>query len=212
MEDSSRPSSDHLGELIKDLFSLPEYQAAFSEVLDEAIYARASERDLVLATIPRRRESRTYRGRNSMPSGMVLDSEPLVARWQIEVEPSHVGFGDQRALVTLVDRMAQGYIAAVMPQLFAHMATVSAAAGTSLDAGGRPLSVDIIAEALEGMEIDFDDDGTPRPLQILAPPDMKFPSDTEEGQRKINAVIDRKRQQFFAQRRSRQLSGHPLRD
>ncbi|HVA06780.1 MAG TPA: hypothetical protein VNG12_08580, partial [Acidimicrobiales bacterium] len=200
----------HSTEPVADLFLLPEYAAPFAEFMQDGIQRFARAQDSILATMPRRRSKRTYQSRNSMPSGAVLDSEPIVARWQLEVVPADVAEGAGSTLMTMLEGLAQSYVREITPQIFASLATVSTAAGTHVDAAGRPLSAELLAEALDKMEIEFDDDGTPR-IQLVVGPDMRFPENTEEGQRMIDAVIERKRQQFFAQRRHRQLPDHPLR-
>jgi len=200
---------NHLVEPATDLFLLPEYAAAFSEFMQDGIQGLARAQDPILATMPRRRSKRSYQSRNSMPSGVVLDSAPIIARWQLHLVPANVAEGAASTLMSMLEGMAQNYVREVMPQIFASLATVSTAAGTQVDAAGRPFSAELLAEALEKMEIDFDDDGTPR-IQLVVGTDMTIPENTEEGQRIIDAVIERKRQQFFAQRRHRQLPHHPL--
>jgi hypothetical protein len=140
-----------------------------------------------------------------------LDSQPVTVRSVLELKTADIESCDDQALVEALDRQAEEYVASIMPQLFAAMGRASEAVGTSFDAGGHPLSAEVVAEALERMDIDFDDDGTPRLPSIVVGEGTEMPEDTPEGRRIIDDVIARKREQFFAQRRHRQLPRHPLR-
>jgi hypothetical protein len=194
------------------LFSLPEYDHAFVAFINSTVQALAAAKDPVLATMPRARPGRMYHPRNTVVGEQQpLDSQPVTVRSVLELKTADIESCDDQALVEALDRQAEEYVASIMPQLFAAMGRASEAVGTSFDAGGHPLSAEVVAEALERMDIDFDDDGTPRLPSIVVGEGTEMPEDTPEGRRIIDDVIARKREQFFAQRRHRQLPRHPLR-
>jgi hypothetical protein len=194
------------------LFSLPEYDHAFLAFINDSVQALAAAKDPVLATLPRARPGRMYHPRNTVAGEEEpLDSQPVTVRSVLELNIADIESCDDQALIGALDRQAEEYVASIMPQLFAALGRASEAVGTSIDAGGQPLSAEVVAEALELMEIDFDDDGTPRLPSIAVGEGAELPEDTPEGRRIIDDVIARKREQFLAQRRHRQLPRHSLR-
>ena len=194
------------------LFSLPEYDQAFLAFVNGTVQSLAAAKDPVLVTVPRARPGRLYHPRNSIAGEQQpLDSQPVTVRSVLELRTVDIESCDDQALVAALDHQAEEYVASIMPQLFAALGRASEAVGTSFNAGGRPLSAEVVAEALERMEIDFNDDGSPRLPSIVVGEGTQLPEDTPEGRRMIDDVIARKREQFFAQRRHRELPRHPLR-
>ena len=194
------------------LFRLPEYEAAFGSFFYSAIRSLGAAKDPTFGSIPRARSGRRYWPRNTVPGPEPLDAEPMLIESSLEVAREEIESGDTEVLLEKIDRASDQYVASVMPQIFAAISRSSEAVGTHLDAGGKPFTADLLAEALERMEIDFDDDGNARLPTLYVGEGTKLPESDEKGQRKVDDVIARKREQFLAQRRSRQLPRHPLRD
>jgi len=84
---------------------------------------------------------------------------------------------------------------------------VSEEHGNVIDGGGRDF-VDVFAESLETIDITFDDDGRPN-LTIVMHPDLmdktidKKP--TPEQEARLNATLERRREEWRASRRRRDL-------
>ena len=190
-------------------FELPEYQRAFLKFTREAIDGLSRAKDPVLGRMRKGRPERNYVGRNSMPQGQVHEAVPMPVRSEFSLTASEILEGNPTVLGGKLDEMAEGYVASLMPQVFEAIGAATEAAGTNVNAGGKPFSADLFIELLEKMEVDFDDSGQIQ-LQIVIGPDTKIPTPSEEDQRRIDEVIERKRQEFLAKRRSRQLPRHPL--
>ncbi len=81
----------------------------------------------------------------------------------------------------------------------------------TVSADGQPLSHDILLDAIEGVEISFEDDGTARMPTLVMHPNMAeklaaLPPATPEQERRFQDIMQRKQEAFFAGRRSRRLS------
>jgi hypothetical protein len=198
-----------LGDRQTPPFEVPEYQRAFFKFTREAIEGLSSAKDPILGKIRRRPPGRDYVGRNSLPQGEVHEGTPMPVRSEFSLTASEILEGDATVLGAKLDDLADQYVAALMPQVFEAIGAATEAVGTVIDAGGQPLSAGLFIEMLEKMEVEFDDNGQIQ-LQMVIGPNTKIPTPSEEDQRRIDEVIERKRQEFFAKRRSRQLPRHPL--
>jgi hypothetical protein len=80
-----------------------------------------------------------------------------------------------------------------------------------MDAGGQPLSHDLLLKSLEGIEFDFDENGDPIWPTLVMSPSMgeqfrRLPPMTPEQKKALEEMIERKREKFNARKRNRQLS------
>ena len=109
-------------------------------------------------------------------------------------------------LVTLSDSNRES----LARQLFKHMAEVTDASGTSINAGGKPLSSDMILDLLEKVDFDFDEQGNPQFPTFVLPPTaydkFKKLKLTPEQEKRQERIIEEKRAKFNAKKRTRRLS------
>ncbi len=97
--------------------------------------------------------------------------------------------------------------------MFAHISQASEKAGTSVDAGGRPFDFDLFIEALERIQIDFDEDGRPRMPAFFVPPTIaqqiatKLPEweKNPEYKQRVDNLIERKRMEWNDRESRRRL-------
>lgn len=75
-------------------------------------------------------------------------------------------------IVQKLDEAAQDIAKQHMRLLFTTVTESSQRAGTAYDAGGRPFHMGMFLDALEGMQVDFDDDGRPKLPTIVMHPDQ----------------------------------------
>jgi hypothetical protein len=194
----------------KSLFVLPEYDDAFVRFTDGAVHALANARDEVLAQMPRVRQRRTYRPRNSIAESTVHESPTMPASMLFELSLEAIRQCDADAVAEALSSVADQYLAAVMPQIFATLGSLTSATGNTLDTGGQGLTAEHILQMCEQVAIVFDDDGTPHLPALVMHPDDQRPDWTEEHAKRLREIIERKWQQFLAERRSRQLPRNPL--
>jgi hypothetical protein len=207
--DSRDPTAD-LITTVEPPFFLPEYQGAFIKFIQNALKVLSNAKDPILRQLrSQRKPTRSYLGRNSLPGGQTLESAPLPTRTEFLMQMLELMEGDVDVLGQQLKAGATAYTDSLMSQIYAAMADSATAVGNAVDAGGEPFSADLFIEMLERTEVHFDKAGTPQ-LQIIIPEGIHISDPSEDEQRRINEVIDRKRTEFFAQRRSRELPRHPL--
>jgi len=129
----------------------------------------------------------------------------------MEFNASEIIAGDMDSVYQAIDSAAEQNVDQTMPYFFSQMSDISEAVGTTVDAGGIPMSWDLVNELLERIEIPFDHDGNPSiPALVLSPETAaRIPTITPDQQRVRDEIIERKRQDFLARRRTRRLPGHP---
>jgi len=95
-------------------------------------------------------------------------------------------------------------------QFFKNLSEITDATGRSVNAGGQPLTVDLILDLIEKVEFDFDDDGNPQyPTLVLHPDAIKRLQELEftpEQEQRQKQIIEEKRARFNASKRTRRLS------
>jgi hypothetical protein len=87
---------------------------------------------------------------------------------------------------------------------------VTDATGNSISAAGQSLSHDLILDAIERVEIDFDDEGNPRMPSLMAHPQTLVPlariQPTDEQERRYEQIMTAKKAAHDAKKRHRRLS------
>lgn len=93
--------------------------------------------------------------------------------------------------------------------MFDHLSTVLEGTGNSIDAAGRDF-FDVFIETLEKIDVPFDEEGKVQ-LTIVMHPDqltkMRERHLTPEQEVKINEILSRRREEWIASRRRRELPG-----
>jgi hypothetical protein len=88
-----------------------------------------------------------------------------------------------------------------------HISAVTEEYGNTIDATGRDFA-DAFADSLETMDISFDDEGQPK-LTIVMHPDqvekLRENPPTPEQEARIDAILSRRREEWLASRRRRDL-------
>jgi len=88
--------------------------------------------------------------------------------------------------------------------------TITSVSGNTVDARGEPISVEQILEVFEKYPLEFNEKGEViPPLLVMGPAVHKIFMDlkpTTEQQSRMNEIIERKRTEFNAGKRSRRLS------
>jgi hypothetical protein len=116
---------------------------------------------------------------------------------------------DIEEFLPIILKVVDEYVSA-MGSTFANIARdITDATGNTIDAGGRPLSWDLIIDGLEQKEIAFDKDGrmnetlvmNPKTAALLASIEMT-PAQTA----RLERVLQKKRDEWDAKQRTRRLS------
>ena len=84
-------------------------------------------------------------------------------------------------------------------------------AGNVVSADGKPFSVDLLLEVLEGVDLDFDEEGQPSGFRLVAHPKF-YPSikkviSQAESDPRYQALMERKREEWRVRENNRELVG-----
>jgi hypothetical protein len=191
------------------LFALPEYSAAARETAYMAIEALAVARSALLSKMRKESTEAIPVSRFTSADGEELEILPTAVRVPLSVDIPSVVSGDLGSLRAALDAAAEEQEKAIAHALFSGISELTDYTGNKVDAGGRPISWDLITDTLEKMEIAFDEDGkmdltlvvhpdTAKKLEELGPP-------TPEQQARYDAVLETKRQEWQARKRQRRL-------
>jgi hypothetical protein len=201
-----------VGKLSSRLFALPEYELAQFELFHAAVGALMKAKDTLYGQIQHGDRSEAIPAtQNTMPSGEVVTSEPIMMKSKVVFEWDDIRQCNLDALAGQADIAAEERLAVIMPRLFDMLGRTSVAAGTATDMAGAPLTFESYLAAFSKIELQFRDDGEPVMPQLVVHPDTakilkSLPPWTAEQQKVWDAMIEGKRKDYFARRRSRKLS------
>jgi hypothetical protein len=192
-------------------FATDEYERELKAFIGTAISQLMWKKDPVLGLIRSEERSRVSHTRLTMRSGQVVENAPITTEMTFAVETQDVIAGRTDTLLVAVDNMADQGLAQLMPRVFGDLQRVCEASGNVVGGAGQGPSHDLIIKTLAALELDFDEHGNLiYPTMICSPTILaKFaalPPPTPEQEQALAALIERKREEFYARRRHRQLS------
>ena len=150
---------------------------------------------------------------NTMPSGDVVRLEPVSMESPVVFSFVQIREFDVDHVAVLMNEIAAKHVEIMMKHMFQQMADLCSATGNSIDAGGAPVSHDLILDMLETVEISFNEAGEPKMPTMVVSPEMAetlraLPLPTAEQMRRREEILERKRNEFDARKRHRKLFRH----
>ena len=194
------------------IFKLPEYLLAERGFTYKAIETIARASDPVISQLQVEENVERTSTQYSLPSGETLEMQEIVVGTDATLNFIDVLDGNLSGYYTLVYEMSQELIRKFVPKFYEHVATVIDAYGGTVNADGQPLSHELMLELFERKQISFDEEGNISKDEILVVgPQMaeelrQLPPRTPEQERKWNEMLERKRQEFNAGKRTRRIS------
>lgn len=192
-------------------FSLPEYSRAFERFIRESVKHLMDAKDQLWAMMPKSEPIPAIPiMQNTMPSGQIVQNSPFVISAAFEFRLRDYRSCNIEELMVQIDGLADQHLSAVMPQLFNLIARTCDAAGTTVNAGGRPINFELFYEGLQKIHIAFDREGKPELPVLVVNPEMAqiiraLPALTPEQQKLVDDLIERKRNEYNARKRHRKL-------
>lgn len=129
-----------------------------------------------------------------------------------EVPIADVPFLIGGKLNSKLEEIAQAIIAESAKRFFKKVGESSEKAGTTMDAGGKPVSAELLLDMSEKMQTDFSSDGNPLGSWIVHPnmlPAMKKASEDIENdpelKRRQADILERQREAWIARESNRKL-------
>jgi hypothetical protein len=139
-----------------------------------------------------------------------VDQDMPIIEAESSVDVAVIRSTDIKGYAAFLYDLAESSIEAFAREFFKGLGEVTEAVGTSVDAEGRPFSFDLLNDMLEKLHIEFDEEGEPvLPALIMHAKmaerigDMKPTAEQEELHAEI---IERKRKEYYAKKRTRRLS------
>lgn len=192
------------------LFGLPEYSEATQAVITEAIDAVARALDPIYGQIHVERSAIPLRTRLSLPDGKTIEHGPDTATSTLTVSGPDAMSGDFSSVYASIHSAAEDFLKSFIPALFGYISEVTDATGNVVSGDGKGPTWDLYLDAVERMDLEFDEDGKPH-IQMVMHPDTaeKFealgPPSLEQVAR-FEAMMQRKKAEVDARRRRRTLS------
>ncbi len=130
---------------------------------------------------------------------------------KLEVKFDEVEKMNHEMVLDKINRAAEEMAGKLKKLSFEQIEKAAEEAGNVVSTDGKPLSVDSLSDILEKIDIDFDKTGNPNGLRLVAQPNMSS-SITQvisqaETDSRYQAIIERKREEWYAREGNRKLVG-----
>jgi hypothetical protein len=208
-ESQQQPGPEQPATPEEPLFALYEYAIAETRFIGGAVDALARTRDGLYGQIQREPVSRVQTTQITTDEGVVVEQPSVPVKYHITIHPEDLISGRLDRFIASLDEAADEMLGTLMPQFYEFLSKISEATGNVVDASDRPF-FDVLYEAIEKVEMEFDEDGNHNHVLVLHPDQWaalqaKGPL-TPEQQQKLDDLFTRKREEADARRRHRRLS------
>jgi hypothetical protein len=190
---------------------LPEYQAAVHECFRQGVDLIVRASDPILARMPPIERTPHVSAAATTPETSIgYRGELQRIEGKVEVDVSGFFSLDLSAWDTALAICAESELPQVMKMVFDNFDAVTRQTGNVIDAGGKPLSHDLLLDGLDAMELPFNEDGSLKNLTIVVSPDMfeafkAFGPLSPEQERRLAEIVQQKWEAHLARRRVRKL-------
>jgi hypothetical protein len=192
-------------------FALYEYDAAFGRFFSQTMRVLAQAYSPLLAEMRFIEMPGTVGSRVRDRQGMDIVLDPGKISTEVTSDPKAVRAGDYERLYEAMHESADSMAEQLVGYFVEGMGKVTEGTGNVTDAGGRPFGFDVLYEGLEKLEFSVDEnDELVMPSLVMHPTQAEklrdLPPLTDEQQRKLDELKERKREEALARRRRRRLS------
>lgn len=185
-----------------------EYTVAASSCMHDAVHELGRELHPLLAEVQQAPASDVVDPNEHAPDSMEFASplyRVLGVSHEVGVDISGVVAGNVEPFLTAMFEIADELGKQLTAGMFAHIADVSNAHGQTIQVSEGGFAEAFIA-SLESMELPFNKDGSPASSLYVNPATYAgITEPTPEQQARIDEIMDRKREAYFAARRRQDL-------
>ncbi|OGO39420.1 MAG: hypothetical protein A2W35_13385 [Chloroflexi bacterium RBG_16_57_11] len=146
----------------------------------------------------------------NIPGDNPLDQQMELISIQGSLEFDSIRNSDITTFTIFLFNLAESHIVGFSKEFYKVLNEIIGATGNVFDAGGQPFSFDQYLDMLEKIEIEFKENNEPIFPTIVAPPELFERicnlSLTPEQEERLGEIIEKKRQVYDAQKRTRRLS------
>jgi len=195
---------------------LPDFPALKAEVLKlvlTKLRQRVDTGDPVLSRVGRFRQHEGVQMRYEQQGGAIVQEGFEKIGTEFTVLPAEVPTLIGEKLDAKLEEMAQELISLEAKGFFKKVREISEKAGTSLDAGGKPVSPEMLLDMISKVQMEFGPDGKPRQTFVMHPdmlPALKKASDEIENdpelKRRNAEILERQREAWAARESNRKLA------
>jgi len=192
-------------------FALYEYDAAFGRFFSQTMRVLAQAYSPLLAEMRFIEMPGTVGSRVRDRQGMDIVLDPGKISTEVTSDLKAVRADDYERLYEAMHESADSMAEQLVGYFVEGMGKVTEGTGNVTDAGGRPFGFDVLYEGLEKLEFSVDEnDELVMPSLVMHPTQAEklrdLPPLTDEQQRKLDELKERKREEALARRRRRRLS------
>ena len=130
---------------------------------------------------------------------------------KLEVKFDEVEKMNHEMVFDKINQVAEEMAGKLKKLAFEQIKKLAEEAGNADSTGGKPLSVNSLFEMLEKIDIDFDEAGNPNELRVVAHPErlssISIVISQAEADPRYQAIIERKREEWYAREGNRKLVG-----
>lgn len=196
-EPSDRPPDSNV-------FRLDEYGRAGQAFVADAVKAIASANSPILAMIAVEKVEAIAVSRNTLNDGQILDHEPHKVESTLTMSISDGIAGEFDDVHVAIAQMADEYAAQLVPSMLSQLSDICDATGNVVSGAGRPFW-DTYLESLETIALSFEPDGTVTLPTMAVSDKADIPPPPDDFEARANAIVERRRDEWMAARRTRRL-------
>jgi hypothetical protein len=217
--DESRPAAttlvgtnmESLMDGVSPLFQLSEYDQAGRTFIFRTVQELVTQNDEFLKLIGWRTVEIVPSHQVTAPSGAPVIMTPIDISSDFQASISELVAGDFDGLFTSLAEAARESAGIVSSNFLEYLGQVSDAFGQTVNAGGRPLSHDLLLDLLEKIDMTFDEMGRPSKVAWVMSREnieklKQLPPPTEDQLVRFDRIMDQKREDFNARKSGQRLS------
>lgn len=185
---------------------IPQYSDALRKLFESACESIHSS-DQMLQMMPLQRITHSGPIRN-VPGPEPLDHPLALMEQSAEIPKGTIRDTDTDAFTEILHAFAEGVTRQRAAYMFEMFDSITEKTGNRISAEGNPATYDRLTDMLELAEHSFDDDGKPQGAIILPPKayaQLFARPPTNAEYRRLEEVMERKKAEYFAQKRTRRL-------
>ena len=141
----------------------------------------------------------------------ILETDLQTAEAKILLPQDEILQYQIEAISTRIYDFCEEMISQAKTGFFSQISEIIDFAGNTFDGGGKKPDIDTLIGVFERMPMEFDDAGEPKlPTLVVPPKDVEYVKSLQpspEQSSRLAEIIDKKREEYFATKRSRRLSG-----
>ncbi|MCA2215809.1 hypothetical protein [Jidongwangia harbinensis] len=194
--------------------ALPDYPSLKRDISSALFHVMRTYRDAQLgpfAKSPRMYYREGDRADYSTVQGDVKEVEFRELSFQQELTLSDLPTMTHDEVLGVVASIGSDFGTEVAKTFYESLGNTLEDAGQTISSQGQPIDAEFLLRVLESLEIGFDDEGNPNPLDMVGgSPDLRqqivrIQNEDESFQQRAQALIDRKREQWVARESNRKL-------